>query len=741
MLLSLNKICEILDVKNPFDNREINYICFNKKFLRRGSLYFTIITEGFDGYKFDYKKIKNLDCIVVSTKQIDDLPCIIVENTLKSLYKMAAYCRSLHKDTKTVIITGSIGKTSAKEMVYSVLNAECKTSRNAGSANSAREVSRLMFDLEDEKFVAAELGLRAPNMPFKAASNILIPDALLITNIGYSHIENFKDKTQILEHKLSAADTMAPGGVIFLNGDDDLLYNSQYNYKTVFFAIKNKNADYIAEDICFDNEGCNFHALSKDGKTDIAVHLNVIGEHNILNALAAIAIAKNFNLSDDNIIKGLENFKTRGFRQNVVKGYKNNIIIADCYNATPESMISGFEMLKNINCSGRKIAVLGHMMRLGRLSKDLHRKTGQQLSSYNFDMIITFGADAHYIYDEIKSLGGNALEFFSKSDVVAFLREYIQENDAILFKGVEKFCDFQNIYLNFINPKYIPLVSEYSGIFSNNTICHSDAKGIYFADSKNVYISKNEHKKFFSKDILLIFLVILVLENANLSDCVTISKSAAQKFVEHTDIRFNTSNIFTVCDLLHATMHKSSFEAAYALIEFVFGSFNNFSKVLNEKFYELGIKNTKISGFSNKENAAAYTTPYDMFLITQYALKNKDFVRIIKSTNYVLNNLKTKKQTPIQTNNKLLIPERKHTYLNYYANFITGVKAENIYSDSNTIKNRSLVAAVSKDSDYIIGVILGSDEFYYCNTSYIDMKRILKYCAVTDSDSPDLKSV
>lgn len=726
--ISLNKICEILGVGNPFEDKEIEYICFNQKFLRSNSLYFTIITEGFEGYKFDYKKIKDLGCIVVTTKQIEDLPCIIVENTLASLYTIASYCRGLYANTKTVVVTGSIGKTSAKEMVYSVLSAGAKTIRNAGSANSTRETCRLMFNLEDEKFALMELGLRAPNMPFRAASKILSPDALMITNIGYSHIENFKNKAQILEHKLSAADSMSPDGVLFLNGDDELLYNSKYDYKTVFFAIKNKNADYFAEDINMDNNGCDFRVVSKDGKTNIAVHLNVPGEHNILNALGAIAISKHFNISDADIVKGAGNFKTTGFRQNVVRGYKNNIIIADCYNATPESMISGFEMLKNVDCTGRKIAVLGHMMRLGRLSEELHRRTGKDVIHYKFDLIITFGQDAHYIFDEVKKSGGNVLEFFTKSDLVAFLRSYVQENDAILFKGVEKFHHFQDLYFDFINPEYAIKTNEYSGLFAGDITCHSDARAIYFADSTNCYVCKNEHRRIFVKDLALIVLAVMVVENSKLSDRVTISKSAAEKFVENTGIRFNPTNIFTVRDLLYAVMFKSSFEASYALIEHVYGDFDNFSNILNVKFRELGIHDTKISEFSNNVCENTYTTAYDMFLITKYALQNEEFTSLIKTVKYTLNNLKSGKQTPIVVNNKLLVSETKSAYLNYFADFAVGVKAENIYSDSNIISNKSLISAANNTSGFVIGVILGSDEFYYCNNSYIDMKRILQCC-------------
>ncbi len=628
---------------------------------------------------------------------------------------------------RTIVVTGSIGKTSAKEMVYSVLSASCKTARNAGSANSTREACRILFNLDESySYDIMELGLRAPNMPFRFASNILKPDVGLITNIGYSHIENFKDKAQILEHKLSITSGMSSNGILVLNADDDLMYNSSYDFRTIFYGIKNQEADFLAKDIELDNEGSTFRVISKDGTVDFQVVLNVPGEHNILNALGAVAIAKHFDISDETIIKGLANFKTSGFRQNVVRGFKNNLIIADCYNATPESMISGFEMLKNTKTAGRKFAVLGHMMRLGKHSEELHRKTGKDVASYNFDEVITFGKDAHYIYEEVKKSGGKAVEFFTKEDVIRYLKSNVDVDDVILFKGVEKFNNFQDIYYNFADNDYALCEQEYSGLYADDTMFHSDAKSIYFGRKNQCFVSKNCDKKVLIRDISLIFLVVMVIENAELGDRVTISKSAALRFVNNTGIRFNPTNIFTVEDLLYAVLFKSSFEAAYSLLEYVFESFEKFSVLLDAKFRELGIHNTAIASFSPKLNQHTYTTAYDMYLFTCYALQNDKFLNLVRDKVHVLNNLKSGKQTPIQVNNKLLHHEKNICYLDYYSEAALGVKAENIYTDANLIKDKSLVSCVETSRGNIIGVILGSDDFYYCNSSYIDMARLLE---------------
>lgn len=723
----LDDLCELMGVENPFGNKTIEYISFREKFLKQNSLYFTIQTEGFDGYEFDYEKIKNLNCIVVTTKQLGDLPCIIVEKPLKELYKVAGYYRNLYKDLKTVIVTGSIGKTSAKELVYSVLNENGKAVKNAGSANSARETCRMMFNIDrDYKYAVMELGLRSPNMPFVNGSKILNPDAVLITNIGYSHIENFTDKAQILEHKLSAAYAMKQDGILFLNGDDELMYNSSYNFKTVFFGIKNKECDYLAEDIELTNSDCTFTAVSKDGNWSLRLHLNVPGEHNILNALGAAALARYFGVPDEDIVKGVANFKTKGFRQNVVRGYKNNIIIADCNNATPESMTSGFEMLKNIKTGGRKIAVLGHMMRLGKHSETLHRQVGNDVIKYDFDLILTYGLHAKYIYEEVKYAGAEAFHFYTKKDLVTFLKAYVKEDDAVLFKGVEKFHDFQDLYYRFADINYQYPQENYSGLYALYNEYHTEARSMYFGDGNTCYISKNPKLRIYIKDLSILFAVASVLEKCALDEEVVISGNAASKFVSGTGIRFNKSNIFTVEDLCYAAIFKSSFEAAYALLEHAFGSFENFESVLCQNFKTLGIFDTKIACISSKSDENTYTTAYDMFLFMKNALSNEKFSKIIRYTKHTLNNLKSGKQTLISANNKLLREEKQVYYLNYHYDKAVGIMSENVYDDNNKIDNQSLVSCVKKGKESVIGVILGSDEYYYCRNSYIDMKRIFE---------------
>ena len=640
------------------------------------------------------------------------------------------YIRSKYKKLKSVIVTGSIGKTSTKEMISSVLKEAAPTLCNVGSVNSARELSRLIFDLNNNiQYICMELGLRSPTRPFEPASEIVVPDAVVITNIGNSHIENFKNKAHILEHKLSATKAMnQKDGVLFLNGDDNLLYNSKYDFKTVFFGIKNPDCDYVAFDIKKMENSTTFKVKSKDGSPEVTLEICTIGEHNILNALAAYALAKHFGINVEIIKAGIKKFKTKGIRQNVIKVEGKSTLIVDCYNATPESMLSGLEMLKDIKVKGRKIAVLGHMMRLGRLSEELHRKVGRDVSEYNLDLILTFGLDAYYIAQEAKKLGQNVHHFYSKQDLIKYLKDYAKETDAILFKGVEKFHNFQDLYLGFSSNKYNEKDSKYIGAYKDELICHTDSVSAYFGNKEKCFLGKNINEKVYIKDLAILFAIPIIMEKISLNENVVISKDSALKHVSGSVIRFNPTNIFSVKDLIYASIFKSSFEAIYSLIERVFGEYENFENSLNSKFNELGIKNTKIKKISNKQNKETYTTAYDINLFLQYAFSNPEFREIVKSKEYVLNNLKTGKQTKITPNNKLLRHEKKVSYIDYYYEPALNIKAENIYDDSNYLPNKSLISCIEAKDEVIFGIILGSEDFYYCNNSYLDMRRILDKC-------------
>ena len=730
--ISLNKICQLIGINNPFSDRQIEYICRNINLIKNNSLYVTIAVESFNGYIFDKQKIINTNSIILTTKQIDEFPCIIVDNPALAMFRIAEYCRQQYSDMKTITVSGSIGKTTAKEMLYSVLNENKKTARSYLTCNNTLELCRLIFSIDNSyKFTIMELGLRGPTKPFVSASRILRPDAALITNIGHSHIENFKNKEEILEHKLSMTEYMKPDGVLFLNGDDELLFNTKYKFKTVFFGIKNKNCDYLAVNIEKSNEYSKFTIISKDNKTHIDVKLNAPGGHNILNALSACAIGKYFGVTDEEIIRGLENFKTSGFRNNLVKGTNGNIILADCFNATPESMLSAFETFKDIKVSGKKIAVLGHMMRLGTRSEELHRKTGKDVCKYNFDTVLTYGYDAYFIHEEVLKCSPNTKtkHFYTKSDLITYLKNNVSKDDGILFKGVEKFNDFQDLYNGFNNPNYISPIENYIGMFADDINFHSEAQSMYFANDDDTYIAKNIHDRVYVKDISFILPIICIIEKSNLEDIVTISDYAASKYVADTGIKFNPTNKFKVKDLLNAALLKSSYEALYALIEHAFGNFETYKKYADNKLNEIGTLDTSFEEFSPAEQKNNYTTAYDMFLIIKYALKNNNFYDIANTSHYTLKNLKSGKETPIVTCNKLQIHEPKVTYIDYYADKINGIKAERVYQDTHLIKNVSLAAFKQKQSgNDIVGILLNSDDFLYCRNSYMDMKRILNFC-------------
>lgn len=291
-----------------------------------------------------------------------------MENPLDAFVRFAEAAR-LRFPAKAVAVTGSIGKTSTKEMIHAALQASALALKTRDTNNSSIESAYLISQLnQDHRFFVVEMGLRRPNQCFVRNSAMVKPDVCILTNIGNSHIENFRDKAHILEEKYLITAGMAEDGLLLVNGDDPLLWQLQCPFEKQTFAIENKNADYVAENVVLENERTTFTAVFAGGSMDVA--LNVSGRHNVLNALAAIAVCKRYGIEEDLILEGLASFTTQGHRQNVIRQEGVGTLISDCVNATPESMQVAFDWLQDMKCEpgGRKWAVLGHMMRLGRHS-------------------------------------------------------------------------------------------------------------------------------------------------------------------------------------------------------------------------------------------------------------------------------------------------------------------------------------------------------------------------------------
>lgn len=400
----------------------INSIGINSK--DSNELFIPIIGERFDAHDFINDAIKNGAKAIVSSKILDiNIDYVLVDDTKEAILNIAdLYIDSL-KGLKVVAITGSVGKTTTKEMVYSILKTQYNTIKTQGNFNNEIGMPLTIFRLDNTTEIAIlEMGMSGFG-EIEVLSNIAKPDTALITNIGVSHSEHLGSREGIAKAKLEILSGMKPGGKLILNKNEALLSGQNAEYFGDILHIKQiEGKSYIT-------------ALYKD--ETIEYTLNALGEHNAINSLGAIYIAKHFDISWDSIKYALENFSPADKRQNIYKA-GDITIIDDTYNASPESMRAALGVLATF--AGVKVAVLGSMGELGELSSNAHTE------------IIEFASDKADIvlcmFNENCLKYKNVISFNEKKELVNYLKS-IKKLDVILFKGSRfmKMEECINLYL------------------------------------------------------------------------------------------------------------------------------------------------------------------------------------------------------------------------------------------------------------------------------------------------------
>ncbi len=362
---------------------------------------------------------------------------IQVEDTMAALGKMASYKRNFYDGKIKVIgITGSVGKTSTKDIIANVISQKYKTLKTEGNNNSYVGLPLTILRLKDEEVAVIEMGMNHLG-EISYLSKIAKPDISVITNIGTAHIGLLGSRENILKAKLEILDGMKKK-ILIINNDNDLLnkwnLENKENIEVYTYGI-NEESDFKGIDINLEEKNSSFTYKNKDKK--IKIKVPVSGEHFILNSLSAIAVAKLLDINEEDIRKGIENFKLTAKRMETHYLKNDIIIIDDSYNASYESMKASLVNLKNIHAK-RKIAVLGDMLELGDFTEELHRKVGIEVNNNNVDKLFVVGNYAKYISDEAIKNGMNKenVVYFENNDLLFdYLKENIKEGDAIWFKA------------------------------------------------------------------------------------------------------------------------------------------------------------------------------------------------------------------------------------------------------------------------------------------------------------------
>ena len=359
---------------------------------------------------------------------------IEVPDTKKALQDLGSFCRK-RLTLPLVGITGSVGKTTTREMIAEALSAGFLVYKTPGNSNSQVGVPITIAEIPQSAEIGViELGMSEPG-EMERISRVARVDCAVITNIGVAHIEQLGSQEHILEEKLHIQDGMPAEGILFLNGDDPLLASvvPKEGRKRVLYGL-GRDCDYRAEDLHLEEGYPVFTAVH--GDRSVRVRLQVMGSHMVSNAMAALAVADTYGLSMEKAALALGQFKGYKGRQQIFQ-WGGVTVIDDSYNASPVSMKAGLEVLASVKGEGRRIAVLADMKELGLEAVRVHEEIGAYIGEHPLDMVLLLGELASCIGSGMDAARAVTpyIEMDRLAQVEEWLDEHIREGDCILFKG------------------------------------------------------------------------------------------------------------------------------------------------------------------------------------------------------------------------------------------------------------------------------------------------------------------
>jgi UDP-N-acetylmuramoyl-tripeptide--D-alanyl-D-alanine ligase len=420
----------------------ITGVAVDSRAVCNGDLFFAMIGGEMDGHTFiPHALRKGAAGLVISRPPGElhlppEIPVICVDDTQRALWDLARAYRRMIGPT-VVGITGSVGKTTTKDMTAAVLETQFSVLKTMGNLNTEVGLPLTIFRLEEHHRIAVlEMGMRGLGQIAQLAS-IAEPTIGLITNIGETHIEILGSIENIAKAKGELLDALPEDGVAILNGDDPWCRKLAENLTCrVYFFSARGEGDVNAEDVVnLKDQGFSFAAVS--GERRFLVHVNQPGLHNLENALAAVTTGLVFGIEPENISRGLSTFQASKMRMHFMRR-EDFILINDAYNASPRSVAGALDVLKDTGRSGRTIAVLGDMLELGVREEAGHDQVGQKVADLKIDLLITIGDRARRIGQSAAAAGmedDRIWQCNSNREALAILQDQLRFGDAILVKG------------------------------------------------------------------------------------------------------------------------------------------------------------------------------------------------------------------------------------------------------------------------------------------------------------------
>lgn len=428
-MITVNDILNICKGELVCGDKDLECKIFTKdtRSINDGDIYIGIKGEVYDGNTF-YREAfdKGAKACILDNKEVikdthDGDTIILVNDTIEAISKLAKYKRSLY-NIPVVAVTGSVGKTSVKDMITSVLKTEYNVLATKGNYNNGIGVPLTILGLDKHDAMVVEMGMNHFN-ELHVLSNIAKPTLAVITNIGTAHIGNLGSRENILKAKLEILDGMN-GGSLIINNDNDMLRTVKYD-NLITIGINNKS-DYMAHDILEEAFSSEFYI------NDEYISLPVGSEAFIYNALFAYAVGIKLGISKENIVKALESFKLSPHRLEM-KNTDKYTIIDDTYNASLDSVKNSLGLLSKIR--GRKVFIFADILEVDNFEEEIHKNVGMAINDNGIDVVICVGKMAKYTYQVVSDSGKEAYYYENNSELIHDIDGILKDGDTILVKG------------------------------------------------------------------------------------------------------------------------------------------------------------------------------------------------------------------------------------------------------------------------------------------------------------------
>ena len=414
----------------------LDLVTTDSREVRPGCIFVAFPGEKFDGHDFAAKALEQGAVYVVLNHPVEGVPAekaVLCPDSYRAMMTMGANYRRQFAP-KIVGVTGSVGKTTTKQMTYAAIAGFGNTIKTEGNQNNELGLPRTLFHIgKDTAYAVVEMGMSHLG-EIERLAKCARPDVGIITCIGVSHIGNLGSQENICKAKLEICAGLPEGAPLVLNGDDLFLRKAALpgHVRPVWFSLGDADADVCAQDVHPEGDGMAFTLVDRNAGR-FPVQIPAMGRHNVANALAAYAAATRLGLDPKGVIAGLADFQQTGMRQKVVHS-KGVDVIEDCYNANPDSMKAALTMFREYPAK-RRYALLGDMLELGEISPSAHEEVGRQAAAAGLELLVCYGEEAKHTAKAAAEAGLKAVHAATYREAADLLLAAMQPGDALLVKA------------------------------------------------------------------------------------------------------------------------------------------------------------------------------------------------------------------------------------------------------------------------------------------------------------------